>query len=67
MKEVLILNTIRGGYSPGQCGGTLTVGELIRELEDFDPDLEIYTGHDNQYTYGAIQAFDLDIVEFDEE
>ena len=56
---MLIINAKRNGYSPDQCGSTLTVGELIRELECFDPDDKIYLSHDNGYTYGSITANDL--------
>ena len=32
----------RDGYSPEQCGRTMTVGELIAYLENFDEDAKIY-------------------------
>lgn len=44
----------RNGYEPEQCGRTMTVGELIAFLEDFDEDTEIYLNNDNGYTYGNI-------------
>jgi hypothetical protein len=64
---MLIINAKRNGYSPGQCGGTLTVGELIRELECFDPDEKIYLSHDNGYTYGSITANDFNEQETESE
>lgn len=48
----LILNTFRDRYTAE--GPTMTVGELINYLEQFDEDMPIYTGHDSQYTFGAI-------------
>ena len=54
MKE-LILNTFRGGYGTDQINHTMTVGELIEFLQDFDPDMPVYTAHDNGYTYGPIE------------
>lgn len=51
---MLIIDTKREGYGPDQIRRTMTVGELIRFLEDYDEDTPIYTGHDNRYTYGGI-------------
>lgn len=51
----LILNTSRDGYGTNQIRRTMTVGELIELLQDFDPDTPIYTGHDNGYTYGPVR------------
>ena len=44
----------RNGYSTEQCGRTMTVGELINWLEQFDEDTEVYLNNDNGYTYGNI-------------
>lgn len=44
----------RNGYSPDQCGNTMTVGELINYLEQFDEDAKVYLKNDNGYTYGSI-------------
>lgn len=44
----------RNGYSPEQCGRTMTVGELIGFLEQFDEDAEVFINNDNGYTYGSI-------------
>lgn len=51
----LIMNTTRSGYSPSQCYSTMTVGELIEFLSQYDPDTKIYTGHDRKYTFGEIR------------
>ena len=63
MEEYLILNTNRDGYECNQCGETLTVGELIELLQDYDEDTKIYFGNDNHgsywYTYGSITEDDL--------
>ena len=53
----IFINTIREGYSPDQCGKTLTVGELIKYLSIFDADSEIYLRHDGGYTYGSISSW----------
>lgn len=34
---------------------TMTVGELIAYLEQFDDDSPVYLSHDNGYTYGGIR------------
>lgn len=44
----------RDGYNPEQCGKTMTVGELIAYLEQFEEDAEVYLSNDNGYTYGSI-------------
>ena len=67
MKPVFI-ETNRTGYGSDQCGRTMTVGELISLLEDFDEDRPVYLRNDNGYTYGHIRedAF-VDAEEFEEE
>lgn len=54
-KQVILLDARREGYSVGQIGNTMTVGELISYLqENYDEDTPIYLSHDNGYTYGGI-------------
>ena len=61
----LFINGKRNGYSPEQCGRTLTVGELIVIFHGYDPDMEVYLKNDNGYTYGSIT--DYDVYEDEEE
>lgn len=63
MKEILIMDTRRNGYGPEQCNETMTVGELIELLQEYDEDMEVFTGHDNRYTYGSITSRDFDTME----
>lgn len=58
----------RNGYAPEQCGRTMTVGELIAFLENFDEDAEIYLDNDNGYTFGNIDemSFTEDLDEGEE-
>ena len=63
MSKPLFLGTRYNGYSPEQCGHTMTVGELIRLLEDFDDDRPVYFRNDNGYTYGSISDHDISIQE----
>lgn len=64
--EKLILKADRQGYSTGQCGSTMTAGELIAYLEDYDEDTKVYLSHDNGYTYGSISEQDFS-EEYDED
>lgn len=50
----LFIEGRRNGYSTEQCGRTMTVGELIALLEQFDEDAEVYLNNDNGYTFGNI-------------
>ena len=53
----------RNGYGIDQCGQTLTVGELIEILEQFDYDRPIFLRNDNGYTYGSITERDIEDAE----
>lgn len=57
----------RNGYGIDQCGSTLTVGELIELLSDFDEDAPVYLRNDNGYTYGSITRWDINPSEVFEE
>lgn len=65
---VLFINGNRDGYSPEQCDRTMTVGELIEFLSDFNDDTLVMMKNDNGYTYGSIGYVDFeDEVVFDDE
>lgn len=53
-KQVVKIEARREGYSIDQIYRTMTVGELIAYLEQFDEDAPVYLSHDNGYTYGGI-------------
>lgn len=65
----IILDTVREGYGTDQIRRTMTVGELIAFLEDYDEDTPVYLGFDNRYTYGGIteSRFELDYGEDDDQ
>jgi len=66
--EALYINTSRTGYAPDQCGKTMTVGDLISLLEEFDEDRPVYFRNDNGYTYGSLDCRDIVCSEdYDEE
>lgn len=50
----LIYNTFREGYGLDQVHRTMTVGELISFLSDYDEDTPVYLSFDNGYTYGGV-------------
>ena len=61
--KALYIEGKRNGYGIDQCGRTLTVGELIELLEQFDSDRPIYLRNDNGYTYGSITEEDINTAE----
>ena len=66
-KQQLVIEARRERYDMNVS--TMTVGELINFLMDFDEDAEIVLSHDNGYTYGGIceqdfsEVFDVEINE----
>ncbi|GHV26750.1 hypothetical protein FACS18948_3020 [Clostridia bacterium] len=59
-KNALFITGNRNGYSPDQCGRTMTVGELIALLQDYDENLKVYFRNDNGFTYGSITERDFE-------
>jgi hypothetical protein len=67
-KKVLYIEAKREGYSPDQCGKTMTVGELIEMLQEYyNEETEIYLSHDNGYTFGSINETDFEDLEIYDE
>lgn len=64
--DTVYFRTKRNGYSPTQCGRTLTVRELIDLLGEFDEDASVYFKNDKGYTYGSITRYDVEEGEFEE-
>lgn len=62
----VFIESVREGYSVDQVRETMTVGELINFLSDFDEDAEIYLSNDNGYTYGGITWRNISEGECDE-
>lgn len=60
----VIIDTFREGYGPDQVRRTMTVGELIRFLQNtYDEDEEIYLGFDRRWTYGGITEYMFDEID----
>lgn len=66
-KNYLKMETHRTGYAVDQCGRTMTVGELIDYLSQWDDETPIYYSNDNGYTYGSINAWDIDEGEIEDD
>ena len=65
--ENLILYTEREGYAVDQCGQTMTVGDLIEFLQDYDEEMPIYLAFDRGYTYGSIREERFEVEESEDE
>ena len=67
----IIINANREGYGIDQIRNTMTVGELIDALSDFDEDTTVYIGNDRQsygwYTYGGITMRDIEETDGEDE
>lgn len=63
----IFINAKRNGYGTDQCGNTMTVGELIEYLQQFDEDAPVYLKHDGGYTYGSITMWDFEASDDEEE
>lgn len=50
----LLYQTFREGYGIDQICKTMTVGELIEFLGNYDENTPVYLSFDNGYTYGGI-------------
>lgn len=66
--ECIFINGNRDCYHPEQMDhGTLTVGELIRSLQGFDEDAEVWLRNDGGYTYGSLNSWDMNWGHYDDE
>ena len=55
MKTIVTLEATRSDYSAKEAArNTLTVGELISYLEQYDEDSPVVFSNDNGYTYGYL-------------
>lgn len=67
MQNIVIIDAIRDGYGVEQINNTMSVGELIACLQEFDENAKVYLSHDNGYTYGGITERRIEDAQFDEE
>ena len=68
MKRVLYIDAQREGYGLDQVRHTMTVGDLIDYLSQFDEEAQVYLRHDGGYTYGGVtmHSFEEDSPEEEE-
>lgn len=62
-KEYVTIEAHREGYGVDQIGHTMTVGELVSYLTQWDDDTPVCISNDNGYTYGSISYSDIDCIE----
>lgn len=65
--EYLRIEANRTCYGAQDVRSTMTVGELIALLEEFDEDTPVILSHDNGYTYGGITESDITLDYTEEE
>lgn len=66
-RKALFIEGNRDCYAPSQMEHrTMTVGELIAMLEDYDPDALVFLRNDRGYTYGSLSDRDLFEAQFDD-
>ena len=63
----LFIEGRRNGYDTKQCGNTMTVGELIEYLSQFDEETEVFLKNDRGYTFGSITESSFEDEESEEE
>ena len=70
MANMVIIQARRDAYSKNEVR-TITVKELIQELEQYDEDAKVVLSHDNGYTYGGVSSYsnedDYDDVETEDD
>lgn len=67
MEKYLMIEGRREGYGPDQLRATMTVGDLIEYLSQFDEDTKVILNNDNGYTYGSITFTSFEEANFDED
>lgn len=66
-KQVIKIEAQREGYAFNQITSTMTVGELIAYLSQFEDDVKVYISNDGGYTYGGIREKDIEDDWYDED
>lgn len=51
---MLMIETLREGYGTDQVRRTMTAGDLVEVLSEYDEDTPVYLSFDRGYTYGGI-------------
>lgn len=67
MKQALYIEGTRQGYTPSQIGKTMTIGELIELLCEYDEDTEVFIQNDDGYTFGEVSCNTITWGSYDED
>lgn len=67
MKTFLTIEATREAYSLKGLDPTMTVGEMIEYLQQFDEETPIVISNDCGYTYGALNIYSFKELELEEE
>jgi hypothetical protein len=73
MSSKVIIEARRETYDMDAIGCSMTVGDLIKLLSEFDENAEVVLSHDNGYTFGGIytsdfsEVYDVEEDEYEEE
>ena len=67
MKQILLIEAKREFYGMDQIRGTMTAGELIELLSEYDEDTPVAISNDNGYTYGRIRYNDISWEDVEDE
>lgn len=67
MASIITIDGRREGYAPDQIRSTMTVGELIDYLSQFDENSKVMLSNDNGYTYGSITYTSFEEIEAEDE
>lgn len=68
--KCIVINTRRDAYSAKDIKSTITVGELIETLQQYDQNMPVMVGNDYHggsllwYTYGELNPQDVHILGF---
>lgn len=64
--KAIIIEVERSAYGPQDVERPITVGKLREILEEYDEDTPIYLSHDCGYTYGTIEARNIEEKEIED-
>lgn len=56
----LVINAKPTAYSLNQISQTMTVGEILDYLQDYDSDTPVYLSFDSGYSYGNLTDYAIE-------
>ena len=67
MTEYVVIEASRTAHNPSQVKQTMTVGELIDLLSEYNENSPVVLSHGNGYIYDGIMRYDFYTKEVDDE